>query len=50
MDLHIFKESLVGTSSNYEELWNRATSVYEGHGSPHVLTRLQEIESRVRYL
>ena len=50
MDLHIFKESLVGTSSNYEELWNRAISVYEAQGSPHVLTRLQEIELRGRYL
>ena len=50
MDLHIFKESLVGTSSNYEELWNRATFVYETQGSPHVLTRLQEIELRGRYL
>ena len=50
MDIHIFKESLVGTATNYEQLWCHAESIYGEEGDPHVLTRLKEIELRGRYL
>jgi N6-L-threonylcarbamoyladenine synthase/protein kinase Bud32 len=50
MDLHIFKGSLIGTSSDYKELWDHAESIYGAQGDSSVLTRLQEIELRGRYL
>ncbi|WP_049969534.1 bifunctional N(6)-L-threonylcarbamoyladenine synthase/serine/threonine protein kinase [Haladaptatus cibarius] len=49
MDLHVFNQSLVGTSDVADELWREFESAYVETGDEQVVTQLREIEGRGRY-
>ncbi len=49
MDLHVLRQSLVGTSDDGEALATVAATAYREAGEPAVLDRLDEIEGRGRY-
>ncbi|WP_266078865.1 bifunctional N(6)-L-threonylcarbamoyladenine synthase/serine/threonine protein kinase [Haladaptatus caseinilyticus] len=49
MDLHVFSQSLAGTSNDAETLWSEFESAYSESGDSKVLSQLREIEGRGRY-
>ncbi|MEF8872365.1 MAG: bifunctional N(6)-L-threonylcarbamoyladenine synthase/serine/threonine protein kinase [Haloarculaceae archaeon] len=49
MDLHVFEQSLDGTSDDADELRAAAEEAYRAVGDPAVLDRLRDIEGRGRY-
>ncbi|GAA0225737.1 bifunctional N(6)-L-threonylcarbamoyladenine synthase/serine/threonine protein kinase [Haladaptatus pallidirubidus] len=49
MDLHVFSQSLAGTSDVADELWREFESAYSEFGDETVLSQLREIEGRGRY-
>ncbi|WP_158058806.1 bifunctional N(6)-L-threonylcarbamoyladenine synthase/serine/threonine protein kinase [Halorussus halophilus] len=49
MDLHVFSQSLAGTSDDAEQLQREFEDAYGDVGSEAVLTQLREIEGRGRY-
>jgi len=49
MDLHVFAQSLAGTTEHADRLRERFEDAYAGAGDQAVLDRLREIEGRGRY-
>ena len=49
MDLHVFEQSLAGTTDDAESLRVAFETAYAGAGDPAVVERLREIEGRGRY-
>ncbi|MFB6184890.1 MAG: bifunctional N(6)-L-threonylcarbamoyladenine synthase/serine/threonine protein kinase [Haloarculaceae archaeon] len=49
MDLHVFAQSLAGTTDDADDLQAACEDAYEMHGDPAVIERLRGIEGRGRY-